>query len=103
MAWHLREIFDAYGPVGRLGGDELQPPVSEQTLQAELERFLSQVHELDIGGQKLSCSIGVVSTASGKTIDELYKKADGALYRAKQQGRGHYVIGPAVDPEPIKK
>ena len=107
VAWHLREIFGAYGPVGRLGGDEfavlLQPPVSEQTLQAELERFLSQVHELDIGGQKLSCSIGVVFTASGKTIDELYKKADGALYRAKQQGRGHYVIGPAVDPEPIKK
>ena len=43
VAWHLREIFGAYGPVGRLGGDEfavlLQPPVQNRPCRQSWSAF----------------------------------------------------------------
>ena len=74
VAWHLREIFGAYGLWGGWAATSLPCFCSRlfqnRPCRQSWSAFLSQVHELDIGGQKLSCSIGVVFTASGKTIDE---------------------------------
>ncbi len=108
VAWRLREIFGQYGPTGRLGGDEfavfLQPPFSKDMLETNLNLFLDSIHNIDSGLHTLSCSIGVTPVKAGKKIDELYQEADGALYRAKQQGRGCYVIESSeATPPPPKK
>jgi diguanylate cyclase (GGDEF)-like protein len=86
--------------VARLGGDEFTmlitgadagPIASEiaERIRVALNRpFSVAAHELFV-----SVSIGgAVSTPSDKTITELLRKADIALYRAKADGRGRYVL-----------
>ena len=40
-----------------------------------------------------SASAGVTASRPGDTPESLRKRADSALYEAKRQGRGRYVIG----------
>ena len=42
---------------------------------------------------ELSCSIGIaVFPECGQTYNELFKRADQALYRAKNQGKNRYCV-----------
>jgi len=81
--------------VARIGGDEfvvmLQPigdepeadRVAEKIRQAIHRPYLIEGHSLEI-----SSSIGIaIYPDHGKDEDELYKKSDLALYRAKREGR----------------
>ena len=96
VAQQLQGIFGQYGSAGRLGGDEfavlLQPSISEAELERNLELFLKNLRNIHLDGHTLTCSVGVVPIVPGKTIDELYREADDALYDAKQQGRDRYVF-----------
>lgn len=85
----------------RVGGEEfaviLTQMTPEQSYQmAEELRQAIEASEFilpDEQGLKVTISIGISqSPIDGKTINELYRKADMALYRAKYQGRNQVVV-----------
>jgi two-component system, cell cycle response regulator len=80
--------------VGRLGGDEFVvllkgTALSEAVERAEdLRRRLAQLRvPSDEGAVHLTCSLGTGEHEPEDTIDDLMKRADLALYRAKEEGR----------------
>jgi predicted signal transduction protein with EAL and GGDEF domain len=86
--------------VARLGGDEftvilgnVTTPRDAQIVAENIMRILSQPILLDGRETFVSCSIGVaLYPDDARTADELLRKADTAMYRAKQSGRRRYVF-----------
>ncbi|WP_108125021.1 sensor domain-containing diguanylate cyclase [Saccharospirillum mangrovi] len=84
--------------IARFGGDEfvvlLGATDGDQAAQVA-ERILASVRTLSSAqhGTELAISIGGYSArpSAGETLWQFFEKADKALYRAKQQGRGCYV------------
>ncbi len=87
------------GFVARLGGDEFILIVPHQTddeliarLTALVARFETQIvlsqHEVSVGA-----SLGVaMAPLDGHDVDSLMRRADVALYRAKEDGRGRFAF-----------
>lgn len=83
--------------IGRIGGDEFavaltsgheadRPHLAAETLLKAMDYYI----EKDI---HVSASIGVaLSPRDGSTFEDLYPRADVALYRAKAQGRNNYAV-----------
>lgn len=81
--------------VGRYGGEEFvvicpdtdieEACVVAEKLREEIEKF-----DFDVVGHK-TMSLGVAGFVSGETPDDLVKKADSALYKAKNEGRNRVV------------
>lgn len=95
FAMFLKEQFEPYGAVGRVGGDEFAVMIEEEMSQEVLEKELEQFFQNISGIQKevtVSCSIGVYRFTYQKTIKELLTKTDEILYEAKANGRGCFVI-----------
>ena len=93
FAMFLKEQFEPYGAVGRVGGDEFAVMIEEEMSQEVLEKELEQFFQNISGIQKevtVSCSIGVYRFKYPKTIKELLTKTDEILYEAN--GRGCFVI-----------
>ena len=96
----LRESIDL---LGRIGGEEFLVVLPGNTLEhaAEVaERLRSRVEALVLedlpSGLRTSISIGVAQmTSSDSAFADLERRADGALYRAKAEGRNR-VVGAAV-------
>ena len=95
FAEYLVRSVRASDVVGRLGGDEFALMIADTTAhgRAILQRLVDEVASRDWvlsdgGVLKLSLSVGM-ATADGTEIDlnALLKKADAALYVAKEQGR----------------
>ena len=97
IAMVVREHVRAYDIVGRWGGEELLLVLPDATLEkaaSVAERVRAQIAGtplvLQDGSQVwLTASLGVASTetASTTTLERLVHDADGALYRAKADGR----------------
>lgn len=87
----------------RLGGDEFvvmmkHTPLDDFLLQRiqAFHKSLSKIY----GVLEASTSIGLASfPKDGWTFDDLYQKADIALYKAKRNGRNQFMIYDAVDSE----
>jgi diguanylate cyclase (GGDEF)-like protein len=89
------------GIVGRLGGDEFSillrgaalPRAAEvaETLRQRLSRMGLSSRE---GLLNLTCSLGASEYEPGDSIDDLMKRADLALYRAKEAGRNRVATPP---------
>lgn len=95
FAMFLKEQFEPYGAVGRVGGDEFAVMIEEEMSQEALEEEMKQFFQNISGIQKevtVSCSIGVYRFKYPKTIKELLTKTDEILYEAKANGRGCFVI-----------
>lgn len=95
FATFLKEQFEPYGVVGRVGGDEFAVMIEEEMSQEALEEELEQFFQNISGIQQevtVSCSIGVYRFTYPKTIKELLTKTDEILYEAKANGRGCFVI-----------
>ncbi len=96
----LNNIVGNNGFVGRYGGDEffivLNNVESEVLLRGTLQAILETVRNSfadSFGDIKITTSIGAsVFPDNGTTYDELFKKADFCLYRAKDKGRNRYVF-----------
>jgi len=78
----------------RFGGDEFiicLPEANSQEASFLAERILNDIRriELNVQGQvlKMTISIGVVTTNQLWKSDEIIKRADEALYKAKENGR----------------
>lgn len=93
VARRLRDALEAGATVARLGGDEFTIIVEEdggQTADAasqSLIRAMAEPFPLAGGRHRLTVSIGVVGhPAQGDGADDLLRKADMAMYRAKERG-----------------
>jgi diguanylate cyclase (GGDEF)-like protein len=84
--------------IGRLGGEEfaaiLPGTTAEAHVVAERVRLAFQAAGLEISSHKIgaSVSIGLVCAVPPVDIDQLLARADGALYRAKGNGRNRVEI-----------
>jgi len=90
----LRKSLRVYDSVGRIGGEEflvITPMKARMDCIAIFGRLCRCVAGSNIeagsGALSVTVSIGVSCAAAGKTVDEIVKAADAALYRAKKEGR----------------
>lgn len=93
----LRQAFAGRGFLGRLGGDEFIAYLDADNA-AEAEKLACAIHEnaRRLGREAglpidLTVSIGCALLA-GEDYEAAYKRADRALYAAKEQGRNTHVI-----------
>lgn len=88
--------------IARLGGEEfaiLFPTLSPSAALAACERVRNALEATDIvtaeGSFRVTASIGLAPMQSGIPIEELMRRADAALYRAKEAGRNRTVLADA--------
>jgi diguanylate cyclase (GGDEF)-like protein len=95
--------------LARFGGEEfiaVLPQVALDDALAAAERFRQGVAALDVSrhtpGRRVTISIGVTRLVAGDTLSSLLRRADEALYAAKEGGRNRVVVrlAPAAAPEP---
>ena len=94
----LEESLRAYDFVGRYGGDEFVmalPGNDAEGGAAVAERLRESVQESAVGKiPEVTISLGVAQLEEDMNAEELLKKADMALYRAKNGGRNRTVMYP---------
>ena len=97
MADRLRKGIRQTATVARFGGDEFciidpfHPRDNPQALPGRIQEIILAPVELDGHTVSVGTSIGIaLSPVDGTDVDELLKKADLALYRAKSEARGSY-------------
>lgn len=92
--------------VGRCGGDEFMV-VLRRTSPAAVASFARRLcarvggHRYEIDGIKIrvTVSVGVAAASDGEGAEALIARADGALYRAKRDGRNRVVVDVASGAE----
>ena len=102
----LKQMFDKRIPVGRLGGDEfavymeftiLKEEAARQRVIRDVEILLEGFAE-EFSEEKKTCDISLSSgiciekDAGSLTYEEMYTKADEALYISKNNGKNRYTI-----------
>ena len=95
----MKKCFREDDIVGRVGGDEffvfMRNSPDMISVVKKAEDLLCAIQEVCAGYESigLSASIGVsVYPNQGTTLEELYAKADDALYRAKRKGKNRYIF-----------
>ena len=90
----LRSICRGQQHAVRYGGEEfvLALPGST-TIQAGLgaERLREKIAAANPGGLPVTASFGIATLAPGENFDQLFSRADAALYEAKRSGRNQVV------------
>lgn len=84
----------------RLGGDEFAliqrgcTPVTAAKLADRIVKLMAQPIDLSVGRVYSGCSIGIkmITKETARDPQEALRKADLALYRAKEGGRGRFVF-----------
>ena len=101
----LRDLVDENTLCGRLGGDEFAIVVRDASEKSRVEAIarrvierLSQPYEIDRHTLYVGASVGsAFGPRDGKTVEDLMRNADLALYRAKDEGgSGHFNYEPAL-------
>lgn len=99
IAKQMKASFRENDIVGRIGGDEffafMRNSPDMISVVKKAEELLCVIQEVCAGYESvgLSASIGVsVYPNHGTTLEELYAKADEALYRAKRKGKNRYMF-----------
>ena len=97
----LREIMREGETLGRVGGEEfawILPDTDEAGACAAAERARQVIGSRPFShGKSVTLSAGVSALELPDTVEELYRRADQALYRAKQAGRDRTVRHSAPD------
>jgi diguanylate cyclase (GGDEF)-like protein len=102
VADRFRSCVREVDTVARMGGDEfamiLEGVSGEQDIVIVAQRIVQAMSEpFFIGGQPLSVGVSIGITVypqNDRTVDELLKQADAAMYRAKQQGGNTFQFHP---------
>lgn len=99
LAKAVKECFNESDIIGRIGGDEffvLMKNCGEKAvIEKKAQRLLETIRKICVGYEELelSGSVGISRyPQNGKTLEELYAKADVALYEAKRGGKNQFVI-----------
>uniref|UniRef100_UPI004056EBDE sensor domain-containing diguanylate cyclase n=1 Tax=Acetatifactor sp. TaxID=1872090 RepID=UPI004056EBDE len=99
LATEVRKHFRESDVVGRIGGDEFfalmrnVTGVSETAVKAQevldaIQKVCAEYAQIHLSG-----SIGIsLYPENGKTLEELYAQADGALYQAKHKGKNQFIF-----------
>jgi diguanylate cyclase (GGDEF)-like protein len=91
FAYRIRKQLRAYDLAYRLGGEEfvvLLPGAGLDQTREMAERLRAATEADPCAGVEMTASFGVaVSGPSGLDFEDLFKRADDALYRAKEAGR----------------
>jgi diguanylate cyclase (GGDEF)-like protein len=105
----LRDQCQHFGPVARLGGEEFAIIVKHShkeaaTMLAEMLRLLIAGLRFDAiaADCRVSASFGLAECGAGEAIQETLRKADMALYQAKNEGRNRVVragAAGAIEPQ----
>lgn len=106
----IREQFRGGDIVGRVGGDEflvLMQAVTEETVHEKAKTLCHKLEKNYSGGavsKQISISVGIAFYhKDGSNYQELFEKADHAMYRAKQSGKCQYAVAQEQDFGPIQK
>jgi diguanylate cyclase (GGDEF)-like protein len=100
VATILQNLLEGDGLVARLGGDEFAVVLLGNAIESQAKSFCEDVltaleSPIVVDGRPLSikASMGLaVFPHHGETAKDLFGNADLALYRAKTEGKGRYVI-----------
>lgn len=99
LAKAIKNCFRETDIVGRIGGDEffafMKNTGATSTVEKKAKEMLSVMRKVcaNYPGMDMSGSIGVsIYPDHGTTLEELYAKADVALYQAKRTGKDKYVF-----------
>ena len=100
MDREFRGITGAHPIIGRIGGDEfailLPLPAETEDLTILVERLRkSMPDQVTVDGAKLKFGIsagGAIYPEQGSQIEDLLRRADVALYSAKQHGRSRFCL-----------
>jgi len=96
----IRRLFRPQDIIGRIGGDEFlvlmrgidRREVAEDRCR-RLAAALGNIYREQLGAAPLGCSIGVaLYPRHGRTYAELFRRADRALYRAKDLGKNNFAV-----------
>jgi diguanylate cyclase (GGDEF)-like protein/PAS domain S-box-containing protein len=91
----LRTCTRSSDVCARWGGEEfiiLLPGTDLATARGVAERIRQSVQNcLQVRDRKITCSFGIAQMQKGEGTKELFKRADGYLYRAKENGRNQSV------------
>ena len=104
VADKIRETFRQQDLLGRIGGDEFavymkfgsrqEADERYEIIRSRAELLCRKIRELTDDpdhGVTVSCSIGIaLDTKHDATYDQLYKRADEALYRVKKSGKNRF-------------
>lgn len=83
----LKEIFKEDHIIGRIGGDEFLVLIKNVQDKKEVEQKAREV----LSKVECTCSIGVAMVNSqSRVYQDLFEKADEALYEVKRSGKGTY-------------
>ncbi len=101
----IRRLFRPQDIIGRIGGDEfmvLMRGVDRREVVEDrcrrLAAALSSIYREQLGHTPLGCSIGVaLYPKHGRNYEDLFQRADRALYRAKDLGKNTFAIYDSVD------
>lgn len=105
VSQRLRQVVGDADICGRLGGDEFGIVLHDacdfgvvDALACRVIERLSQPYEVDRHTLFVGASAGsALAPRDGKTVEELMRNADLALYRAKDDGRGvHFAYQPSL-------
>lgn len=89
------------GIIARMGGDEFVVVLlGDHAMEEAVEMARAFIQALDERFCRervfwqMTVSVGLAQAAAGQTIslDELIRRGDQALYAAKQQGKGRYMV-----------
>ncbi|MBV9831380.1 MAG: EAL domain-containing protein [Marmoricola sp.] len=112
VATRIQAAVRAHDTVARWGGDEflvlLNPVLDEHAALGVVHRILDAVtsrRSEDAPGVPVTASIGVAFWSPGTGVDsvELVRRADEAMYDAKQRGRNQVAIYDALDPAAARR
>ena len=95
VAQTLKTHFRASDVIGRFGGDEFVAYLgaaagSRLGVSKSIYTLLDKIAQLGVGenGEAcVHCSVGCAEQEAGLGFDELYRRADAALYYAKRHGK----------------
>lgn len=106
----IKENFRREDIVGRVGGDEFLVFMKDVRQEKAIEKAENLCHILeksyrgDAVSKQISVSMGIAFYGKdGENYQTLFEKADHAMYRAKQGGKGGYELATEEDAGPMKK
>ena len=91
----IRNTVRAYDILGRYGGEEfliIMPDTSVEDARELAERIRTRVKEETVNNATITLSLGVVCVEeSDRSVDDIIRRADQNLYKAKKDGKDRVV------------